>query len=237
MSCVEGCIEDRCNASIPSMGRRLPTKLSPIGERLVTRMNELELEPGAVAAAAGISASTLYRLLRARSGTSEPRLRTKRALARVLCTPMAVLFDDPQLELLPAESTSDDRYHALLLEHYASVDKHVRVASAHAAARVLLDVLFSADPSGAPTKPDAVATISDHDQFAQLISDLYSRIPRVARPAAAREAIRAMLQIELEDGRIPPSMSLFDRVRGSASRSVPRQAGLTSDVTRAKRSA
>lgn len=69
------------------MGRPLPKKLSQLGWRVLARLKELDLEPAAVAAAAGIAPSTLYRLMKEGKpgeATIEPRLRTKRRLARVL---------------------------------------------------------------------------------------------------------------------------------------------------------
>lgn len=177
-------------------------------------MRELGLEPQAVAAAAGLSASTLYRLMKGgRSRTKDPRLRTKRGLARALRTTVADLFHEPQLELLAnpplrpveraslsrvAEDTSKvrDFFERLVLRHYQAIDVSTRPEAARAAAIELVDVFLAFGSDPAMDQTGDLQAMSGGDRFEELLLMLFPRLPRRARRYSAGVIIRAMLRVQ-----------------------------------------
>jgi transcriptional regulator with XRE-family HTH domain len=192
------------------MGRCLPRQLSVLGWRVYDRMRALSLEAPAVAAAAGISSSTLYRIMRAdRRGTAEPRLSTKRQLARALHVPMATLFDDEQLELVyepPIQAPS----HALsvsdlVVHHIRSVPEELRVQAIREAAFGLVDLVLTV--GGATSLRDLGVDALTGDPSENLLLILLHSLPEKMRRVGCKVAIRAMLKVERAAGREPTKQS------------------------------
>ena len=194
------------------MGRRLPRQLSELGWRIYDRMRALNLDASDVAAAAGISSSTLYRLMRAdKAGTSEPRLSTKRKLARALRLSMAELFNDEQLELVyePVVQSSkrsvslDD----LVLHHLRSVSSEVRVDATRAAAFALVDLVLTASGQNFRIGDWGLQNLTDVPSE-NLLLILLNSLPEKLRRAGAKVAISAMLKVEWMIG-VEPSKQVY----------------------------
>src|ERR1051325_9169948 len=130
------------------MGRRPPKRLSEVGTRISDRASKLGIDCAAIAAAAGISPSTLYRSMRAGTGATTSRLlRTKRSLARVLRLPMVQLFNEAQLEILdepnPPKRIGPTPLERLVLHQLRTTKVQLRERAAKAAAYALVDVILS----------------------------------------------------------------------------------------------
>lgn len=170
-------------------------------------MRALGLEPQNVAAAAGISSSTLYRIMRAdRGATAEPRLSTKRKLARALRTPMSTLFEDDQLELVanpvitqPGESVSLER---LVVNHFRSVPQEMRLEAGRAAAFALVDLVLTL---GGPTTrlEERDWNIPAIENSERLLLSLLHALPVKLQRHASKAAITAMLRVEWVAGTQP----------------------------------
>lgn len=212
------------------MGRPLPKKLSQLGWRILARLKELHLEPLAVAAAAGIAPSTLYRLMKEGKpgeATIEPRLRTKRRLARVLKVSLADLFDDSQLEILtepePPASSPVEPLERLIIHHYRRVSPALRGKAISAAVTAVVDYALAVavhdprphlPPLG---KQDIPGSRNDTER---LILSVFRRLPISLRPEAARFMVQSMIDVQLAAGDEPKS-SLFqaaERARWSEAR-------------------
>lgn len=198
------------------MGRCLPKNLSENGRRILARLRDLDLKPEAVAAAAGVSPSTLYRIMSAREGaTYDPRLRTKRRLAKALRTPMADLFDEAQLEMLEEPRVSMQRqpevFARLIVHQLRSVQEPLRLRAARAAAYALVDMMLAVSGIGPYVDEDLHADHGNVDHLERQLLDLYHRLPTSVRRQAAQMAIRAILNIESVSRR-QPSEALYRAV-------------------------
>jgi len=180
------------------MGRRPLSSLTALGWRLQDRMRALGLEAPEVAAAAGISASTLYRIMRAdRRGTAEPRLATKRRLALALRTSMASLFDDPQFEFVhePQPSLEPTSIEALVLHHMRSIPEELQLDATRAAALALVDVVLSVSGNNPPIADQLVSGLTGVPSEDLLLILLHS-LPGKMQRVGAKAAISAMLKVE-----------------------------------------
>lgn len=189
------------------MGRHLPCELSALGWRIYDRMRALGLEASDVAAATGISSSTLYRIMRAdKRGTVEPRLSTKRRLARALRVSMASLFDDDQLELVyePAVIASNRSLSVvdLVVHHLRSVPEELRLHAARAAAITLVDLVLTAGGHAAKIRDLGMDALAGEPSENLLLVLLHSLPPKLRR-AASKSAISAMLEVEWVAGGEP----------------------------------
>ncbi|HEX8674311.1 MAG TPA: helix-turn-helix transcriptional regulator [Longimicrobium sp.] len=187
------------------MGRHLPSELSEVGWRIFDRMRALGLQPLEVAAAAGLSPSTVYRAMRAdRARTSEPRLHTKRRLARALKTTIGDLFDDEQLEFMEQSMGVHDEPEAfgrLVVHHLRTLPPIIRNEAGRAAALALIDWLLTV--VGAMHGGAEVELGDSTNQIEGVLLLLLHRLPPDKRRAAAKAAIEAMLQIEAISNRTP----------------------------------
>lgn len=180
------------------MGRHLPNKLSEAGVRIRDRMVELGLDPAAVAAAAGLSPSTLYRIMRKdRKATVEPRLQTKRRIARALKTTIVWLFNEPQLELVEQPSgncSNSDPFERLLVHQFRRMREDVRTNAGREAAYTLINLIFALRDPVAHSSDGIVASSDDAGE--DLLVSLLRRLPASLRRYGAKSAIRAMLEVE-----------------------------------------
>lgn len=182
------------------MGRCLPRELSELGWRIYDRMRELALDPPEIAAAAGISPSTLYRIMRAdRGATVDPRLRTKRRLARALKVPMARLFNDSQLELyeLPINAGSE-RFplERLMLHQYRTIDPQYRSEAGRNAAFTLVDFILSVADDASELPEEGVGLGVTDDRREDLLILLVRRLPEKMRRYGIKAAIQSMLKVQ-----------------------------------------
>ncbi len=182
------------------MGRQPSPRLSEIGLKISQQMRELGLKPGAVAAAAGVSPSTLYRIM-TDGATGDPQLRTKRLLARALKTPMAQLFDEPQLEMLDEHNPPLDHplepLEQLVMQHLRIVDRPMQRRAAHAAALAIVDMILEVTGQGRSDDLTTLRGSQVEDRFKDLLRGLFRRLPHEVRRTGAKVAIRAMLDVEV----------------------------------------
>ena len=189
------------------MGRKLPREMmSVMGRRIYDRMNKLALQPSQVAAAAGVSPSTLYRIMKARKGV-RTHLRTKRRLAKALRLPMAKLFGEPQLEILDEQSPPVDHcpdpIEQLILHHFDNVDPGLRLVAARAAAYTLLNMAQVVSPELRHNELQFLNPEPTQDHFEKLLFTVFRRLPPEVRRAGAKAAIRAMLNVEMVSNQLP----------------------------------
>ena len=210
------------------MGRVLPRRLSELGWRIYRRMTDLDLNLPEIAAAAGVSPSTLYRVMRAGVGsTTEPRLRTKRRLAKALSLPMAQLFDEPQLEILEEyqtplnlQASSLDPLERLMLHHFLNVKPTLRRQAARAVSFALADVILGLSSQLKDDQLRLLNLAAPENDFEELLLRLFGRLPRKLRRAGAKMAIRAMVNVEMAANRVPsePLYRAMNRTNWSAKR-------------------
>lgn len=194
------------------MGRHLSRELSEVGWRVYDRMRELGIEPLQVAAAAGLSPSTLYRVMRADgSRTSEPRLHTKRRIARALKTTINALFDDEQLEFVEEARGKTDNlglFSGLVLHHLRTVPREIRQDASRAAAVALVDwILTSVDVPAEDMGEYGIPAPSDLTEGLLLL--LLQRLPKDRRRSGTKAAIEAMLQVEAVSNQVYPSEEMY----------------------------
>src|SRR5467141_1549617 len=116
---------------------------SDLAKRVSTRKDKLGMSEAALAAAAGMSRSTLSRFLR--GATRNPRLSTIKNLARALQAPLEDLIGARQLELI-GDSESLKQISAglkdVLAEQFDAVPRHLQGDAANDAAEAMVLVLL-----------------------------------------------------------------------------------------------
>lgn len=207
------------------MGRLLPRPLSDVGSRIYSRMRELDLTLPAIAAAAGVSPSTLYRIMKGGKGSKDgPRLRTKRKLAKALRVPMAQLFDESQLEILdqhePALDQEPSQLELLILHQFRTVKPSFRRHAARAAVFALVDMILGVSSELHDDELQLLSIAKAEDHFQQLLPTLFRLLPPKVRRTGAKMAISAMVNVEMAANRVPsePLYRAVNRTNWSAKR-------------------
>lgn len=204
------------------MGRLLPRPLSDVGSRIYSRMRELDLKPPEIAAAAGVSPSTLYRIMK--GSKDGPRLRTKRMLAKALRVPMAQLFDEPQLEILdqhePPLDREPSRLELLILHQFRTVKPSFRRHAARAAVFALVDMILGVSSELNDDQLQLLSVAKAEDHFHKLLPTLFRLLPPKVRRTGAKMAISAMVNVEMAANRVPsePLYRAMNRTNWSAKR-------------------
>lgn len=198
------------------MGRPRTRPLSETGKRIQSASEHCGITIPQLAAAAGIHASTLYRIML--EETETPRFDTKQRIAEVLGCAAAELFRDTQLELNLGGGAQADRWLQFVLDHHASIpDELERALAGNRAIMTLADFAFALDPRALRRREgDWLKLSSAADQFEVVVTRLFGllRFSR-HRKRAAWLALGAMIRAQIQGGR-QASRALLARVRRAA---------------------
>jgi len=193
-----------------------------LSDRINRRRRLLGLTVAELAGAAGLHPATVHRLVR--GTTRAPRPVTLRKLARALSVPLEELTDQIELHALSDSYEPGHPLEELIVEQLLDVDITLYHAAATAAVGAMLDVEMG---TGRYVQPGAWEQLQrsspsglTRSQCQKLLREQFRRVPRLLQRAAAREALRAMVDVERRRGR-QPSKDLYHRLGHRQVKALP----------------
>lgn len=182
----------------------------PLSQIIQDRKDHLGLTTNQLAIAAGLHKTTLYRILA--GVTKDPRAVTLRKLARALRLSITDLTDQIEPEALQEHFEIDHPLADILIEQLHALSEGLQLAGAMAAVSAMLDV-----EAGLGERKELPSTVNEllrresqpsSTELQGLLRSLFQRIPRLLQRTAVREAVRAMIDVQLRFGE-PPSAGTY----------------------------
>lgn len=194
-----------------------------IATRLEQARKDLGVTIGQLAIACRVHPATLHRILTGK--TANPRGSTIRALARVLRIPLEELTDQIEHPALTESYEVGHKLERVLSSHFYALEPDVRGAAAYAAVVALFDVGQETgrhrDMAHLQSVTRAARSRSGRD--ARLVAALISQfrdLPRLLQRRGAREAVRAMIDVQLRAG-FDPTTDLLAAGKAKELRILP----------------